>query len=166
MPSLILVAYATKKGSTEEVAGEVAASLSAQGFATDLRAAKDVSALEGYAGVVLGSAIYAGRLHADARSFLHRHHARLAELPIAVFAMGPRTLGEAEVAESRTQLERALAKEPLVHPFSTAIFGGAFDPGQHHFPFNRMPAADARDWNGIRAWAAEVAAEFRLAHAA
>jgi len=166
MTQLILVTYATEKGSTEEVAGEVAASLSAHGLATDLRAAKDVRTLDGYDGVVLGSAIYTGRLHREARAFLRRHRERLSALPVAIFAMGPRTLGAADLASSRAQLDRALAKEPEVQPFSTAIFGGAFDPAQHHFPFNHMPAADARDWNAIRAWAIGLADQLRPARTA
>jgi hypothetical protein len=47
---------------------------------------------------------------------------------------------------------------------ATAVFGGAFDPAHHRFPFNRMPAADARDWNAIRAWGVGVGSHFaRLA---
>jgi hypothetical protein len=83
---------------------------------------------------------------------------------VAVFAMGPRTAAEADVAESRRQLESALAGHPELHPVATAVFGGAFDPAQHRFPFNRMPAADARDWNAIRAWGVGVGSHFaRLA---
>src|SRR6266545_1563421 len=56
----ILIAYATKNGSTEQVANEVAARLSAHGLVTDVRAARDIRALDGHVGVVLGSAIYMG----------------------------------------------------------------------------------------------------------
>jgi hypothetical protein len=37
------------------------------------------------------------------------------------------------------------------------VFGGVVDPKQLHFPFNRMPKTDARDWSEIAAWANEVA---------
>jgi menaquinone-dependent protoporphyrinogen oxidase len=74
--------------------------------------------------------------------------------------MGPRTLADEDVARSRAQLDAALAKEPTLNPVATAVFGGAFDPAQHRFPFNRMPASDVRDWGAIRAWADEVAARF------
>jgi menaquinone-dependent protoporphyrinogen oxidase len=166
MNASILVAYATKKGSTAEVAAEVAARLSAHGLVADVRAAHDVGGLDGYDGVVLGSAIYMGRLHADARDFLHRYRSKLAGLPVAVFAMGPRTLTEEDVAGSRQQLDTALAKEPMLQPLSTAIFGGVLDPSQQHFPFNRMPASDARDWDAIHSWADGIAARFELSAAA
>jgi menaquinone-dependent protoporphyrinogen oxidase len=157
MSPLALIAYATRNGSTKEVALEIAGRLSAHGIVADVRSARDVAALDGYEAVVLGSAIYAGRLHSDARAFLHEHRAALAARPLAVFAMGPRTLEDADVASSHGQLDAALAKEPTLLPVTTAIFGGVLDPSQHHFPFNRIPAADARDWDAIRAWADEVA---------
>jgi menaquinone-dependent protoporphyrinogen oxidase len=167
MTATVLVAYATKHGSTRQVAEAVAERLSAHGIAALARPARDVGSLEGYDGIVVGSAIYMGRLHVDARDFLRRHRSGLAARPVAVFAMGPRTLAEEEVASSRSQLDAALGKEPSLHPLTVAIFGGAFDPAQHRFPFNRMPAVDVRDWAAIRSWGDEVAARFtRRAHAA
>jgi menaquinone-dependent protoporphyrinogen oxidase len=159
MTPTVLVAFATKHGSTRQVAEEVAERLGTHGFAAFVRPAGDVDSLEGYQGVVLGGAIYTGRLHADARTFLRLHRSELATRPLAVFAMGPRTLAEEDLASSRAQLDAALAREPTLQPFATAIFGGVFDPVQHHFPFNRMPASDVRDWQAIRTWADDVAAQ-------
>ena len=158
MTTSILVAYATKKGSTREVAETIAVALGDHGLEAETVPAAEVADLDPYDAVVLGSALYTGRLHRDARNFLHGHAETLARLPVAVFAMGPRSLAEADVAESRKQLGRELAKVPEVEPVSVAIFGGVLDPAQHHFPFNRMPATDARDWEAIRAWADELSA--------
>jgi len=99
-------------------------------------------------------------LHQDARRFLTRHRQALAERPLAVFAMGPRTLGEEDVAESRRQLDHDLAKFRELEPVAVAIFGGVVDPAKLRFPFKRMPASDARDWDAIHAWADEVASAF------
>ena len=153
----VLVAFASKHGSTQDVATEVAGRLSARGIVAYTCPAADVSTLEGFDGVVLGSALYAGRLHADGRDFLRRFRGQLGTQPFAVFALGPRTLAEDDVAGSRRQLAAALAKEPSLAPVATAVFGGVFDPAQHRFPLNRMPASDVRDWPEIRAWADEVA---------
>ena len=78
-------------------------------------------------------------------------------LPVAVFAIGPRTLEPDDVQASRDQLDRALEAAPAVLPFTVEIFGGAVDPDKLRFPFNRMPRSDARDWKAIAAWAREVA---------
>jgi hypothetical protein len=37
------------------------------------------------------------------------------------------------------------------------------DPAKLHFPFNRMPATDARDWEAIEAFADQSAARLALA---
>jgi menaquinone-dependent protoporphyrinogen oxidase len=106
---------------------------------------------------VLGGALYMGRWHTDARRFLKRHREVLADLPVAVFALGPLALKERDVVGSRKQLDRALAKVPEVDPFSVAVFGGVVDPTKLRFPFSRMPRSDARDWDAIAAWAGEIA---------
>jgi menaquinone-dependent protoporphyrinogen oxidase len=156
--STALIAYATKHGSTKEVAAAIAERLAAHGIVVFTRPAREVSDLDGYEGVVLGGALYMGRLHVDARNFLRRFESRLAVLPLAVYAMGPRTAADEELASSRDQLEAALAKVPRLEPRATAVFGGVFDPADHHFPLNRLAASDVRDWTAIRAWGDEVAA--------
>ena len=161
MRTSVLVAYATKRGSTREVAEAVAAVLREEGCDVDLQAAGEVRGLDGYDAVVIGAGLYVGRLHRDARKLLARRHAELARLPVAVFAMGPSTLEADDVAASRAQLDAALERVPDVEPVATAIFGGVVDPDTFPFPLNRLPASDARDWDAIRAWAREVAAALR-----
>ncbi len=160
MARSVLVAYASKHGSTQEVADAIAETLREQDLGVEVRPAGEVKRLDGYDAVVLGAAIYIGHLHQDARRFLTRHRQALAERPLAVFAMGPRTLGEEDVAESRRQLDHDLAKFRELEPVAVAIFGGVVDPAKLRFPFKRMPASDARDWDAIHAWADEVASAF------
>jgi menaquinone-dependent protoporphyrinogen oxidase len=157
MTSHVLVSYATKHGSTTEVAEAVAGRLRESGHDVDVVAAADVRTLDGYGAVVLGGALYMGRLHQDAAGFLKRHREALEEMPLAVFAMGPKTMAAADVVASRKQLDHALAALPELTPVAVAIFGGVVDPSKLRFPFNRMPASDVRDWTAIDAWSREVA---------
>jgi menaquinone-dependent protoporphyrinogen oxidase len=157
MSGRILVAYGTKHGSTIEVAEALATALRDRGREVDVQPAADVRALDGYEAVVLGGALYMGRYHQDAIRFLKRHRHALSEIPLAVFAMGPKTIAAVEVAASRSQLVRALGAVPELTPAAVAIFGGVVDPGKLRFPFKHMPASDARDWVAIAAWAHEVA---------
>ena len=156
----IVVAYASKKGSTQEVAEAIAETLAGQGYRVDVEAAAEVHALDSYSGVVLGGALYTGRWHGDARDFLKRHSEALREIPLAVFAMGPKTLEDADIAGSRAQLEAALAKSPDVTAGLAVIFGGVVDPAKLRFPFNRLPASDARDWEAIREFAEQAGSLF------
>jgi menaquinone-dependent protoporphyrinogen oxidase len=54
----VLVAYASKHGSTAEIANAVAEALCAAGLRADCLEAVDVRGLESYDAVVLGSAVY------------------------------------------------------------------------------------------------------------
>lgn len=155
----ILVTYGTKHGSTIEVAEAIATALRG-GYEVDVAAAADVWALDDYSAVVLGGALYMGRLHQDAAGFLKRHRDVLKEIPLAVFAMGPKTMAEDDVAASRKQLDHALAAVPELTPVAVAIFGGVVDPSKLRFPFKRMPASDARDWDAIGAWSRELSVLF------
>jgi menaquinone-dependent protoporphyrinogen oxidase len=150
----ILVAYASKKGSTAEVATFLGQRLRERGLIADVRRAAEVEDLASYEGVVLGGSVYFGRWHDDARAFLSRFGTALAGRPLAVFALGPKTASEDDLAESRAQLDRALGD---AEPTTVAVFGGVIDPTKLRFPFNRMPPSDARDWTAIAAWADEVA---------
>ena len=162
----ILVAYATKHGSTREVAEAVAETLQERGLGVETLPAARVGDVSPYAGVVVGGAIYMGRWHPDAAAFLEQHRHALATMPLAVFGMGPRTMEEHDADESRSQLVMALAKVRELNPSAVAVFGGVIDPHVLRFPLNRLPASDARDWAAIRNWATEVAGTFDYGKAA
>jgi menaquinone-dependent protoporphyrinogen oxidase len=89
MSGSVLVAYATRSGSTQEVAEAVAATLRDKGLEVDLQPMRDVRTLNGYRMVVLGAPLYMFRWHKDAKAFLSRHQQAITKLSIAVFALGP-----------------------------------------------------------------------------
>jgi menaquinone-dependent protoporphyrinogen oxidase len=127
------------------------------GREVELRRAAEIEDLTPYEGVVLGGSLYFGRWHEDATRFMSKHRRELSKMRVAVFALGPKTAASDELGESRAQLDKALLKVPEVEPRSVAVFGGVIDPAKLRFPLNRMPASDARDWNGIEAWAKTIA---------
>lgn len=174
MQTRILVAYASKYGSTKEVAESIADALHENGLAVDLKPGREVGSLENYSAVVLGAPIYILHFHKDAQSFLSRHHEALAKLPVAFFALGPLSTEEEEWKEVRAQIDKDLAKFPWFKPVEIKIFGGKFDPKNLRFPDNLlirlpaspihdMPASDTRDWTEIRSWASSLAARFQPA---
>jgi len=167
MSASVLVGYATRYGSTQEVAETIAATLREGGLAVDCRPMNKVRTLEGYAAVVLGAPLYMFRWHKDAIHFLSRHHQALTERPVAVFALGPFHDEAKEWQEVRAQLDKELLKFPWLAPVAIEIFGGKFDPTALRFPYNlipalkQMPASDMRDWTAIRAWANNLAAKLQ-----
>jgi menaquinone-dependent protoporphyrinogen oxidase len=156
MTGTILVAYASRYGSTREVAESIAGTLREQQLRVDVRAAAEIDDLDGYAGVVLGGGIYIGRWHREARGFVRHFADELCDLPVAVFALGPVDAVAEHRADSEKQFRSTVEKLPF-EPIASVVFGGVIDPATLHFPFNRMPAADLRDWDEIRAWALDLA---------
>jgi len=159
MSSLILAGYATRYGSTQEVAEAVAATLRECGLDVDIQPLRKVSTLEGYSAVVLGAPLFMFRWHKDALRFLSRHRKALVERPVAAFALGPThaPYDEKEWQDSRAQLDKELAKFPWFKPTALEMFGGKYDPAYLRFPLKmfagKEPASDLRDWTAIRAWA-------------
>jgi menaquinone-dependent protoporphyrinogen oxidase len=165
MPAKILVAYATKYGSTQEVAEVIAQVLHGEALDVDIRPAREVHSLDGVQAVILGAPLYMFHWHNDAHQFLARHRKMLETLPVAVFALGPWNNKENELQSARDQLGKELAKYPWLKPAEVKVFVGRFDPARLTFPYSwipamkNMPAQDDRDWDAIKAWAIEMAAK-------
>jgi menaquinone-dependent protoporphyrinogen oxidase len=150
----VLMAYATKNGSTRQVAEAIAATLQEHGeHVTLLPARKARGPVTGYSLIVLGAPLYSGRWHGDARRFLKRHRRELAAVPVAVFGMGPRNDTEDAWRSSRAQLDRALARLSWLDPAAVAVFGGVDPPGR-----GNREQRDLRNWEIIRAWATQASA--------
>jgi len=169
MSTSVLVGYATRYGSTQEVAEAVAATLRECGLVADIQPMREVRTLAGYSAVVLGAALYMFRWHKDARRFLSRHRQALTERPVAVFALGPvhDPYDEKEWQDSCAQLDKELAKFPWLAPVALQMFGGKYDPEKLRFPINLLagkePASDLRNWTEIRTWARNLAAKLEPA---
>ncbi len=163
----VFVGYATRNGSTREVAEAIAATLRENGLEVDLGPVREARSLGSYRLVVLGAALYMFHLHRDALAFLARHREVLAQKSVAVFALGPFNDEEKEWQTVRGQLETELAKFPWLTPVAHEVFGGKFDPAKLRFPMNlipamkKLPASDIRDWTAIRKWASDLAGKLR-----
>ncbi len=158
----ILLAYATRYGSTQEVAEAIAAALREAGLEVDLQPMHEVKTLDRYSAVVLGAAIYNARWHPDAHEFLSQHQEALRQRPVAVFALGPLSSGDGAMRKSRHQLDQELEKYAWLQPVALEMFAGKYDHVNKNFFERLMPASDHRDWGAIRAWAKALPA--RLEH--
>jgi menaquinone-dependent protoporphyrinogen oxidase len=165
MTSTILIAYATRYGSTQEVAEAIADRLRERGLDVELKHAYEISTFDPYSMVVLGGPIYMDRWHPDARRFLKRHYVALQEKPTAIFALGPIHQASEEWQDARKQLDCALEKVPLLKPIAIEMFGGVISPDKLHFPFNHLKASDARNWSNIIDFADTLAELSSIGHA-
>ena len=170
----VLVGYASKYGSTQEVAEAIAATLREKGLVVDLKPMREVKTLEEYTAVVLGAPLYMFHWHKEARSFLSRHREALTKRQVAVFALGPLNDEEKDWKEIRAQFDKELAKFPWLTPIDVKLFGGKLNPEKLRFPDNiitilpasplhKMPAIDVRNWTVIRTWASKLGTQLQLA---
>ncbi len=168
----VLVAHASKRGSTAEIAQAIADELGNAGLDVDCRAAGEVGGLDSYDAVVLGSAVYMKRWQGDAKHFLRKHADELSRRPFWVFSSGP--VGDPAEAPDSSWLEppRIVERAQQLGVRDHVVFGGrvALEP---RGPIERSmvkntPAQyrDMRDWEAIRAWAGRIALELRAPAAA
>jgi menaquinone-dependent protoporphyrinogen oxidase len=87
MENRILVTYATKAGSTADVAERIAKNLSDQNLPVELLPVSKAGSLEQYTAVVVGSAVRAGNLLPEAKSFIDKHQAELANKHFSFFVV-------------------------------------------------------------------------------
>ena len=169
MPSTALVTWATRYGSTEEVAHALADDLLKQGLVVNAQPISAVASLDRYDAVVLGFALYMTRMHKDARHFLQSHREELVRRRVGVFVLGPVHADAKEFVEAEKQMKKELAKFPWFAPVAQQVIGGRFDPDRLGFPFSLIPplrkmaASDARDWDAIHTWAGTLPAALQPA---
>jgi menaquinone-dependent protoporphyrinogen oxidase len=160
----ILVAYASKHGSTAEIASAIADEIRRVGVEADLVEAGAVQDLAPYAGVVLGSAVYMKRWRPSARRLLGHLEGRLGDRPLWIFSSGP--VGDAEFDPDWCEPAHVLARAQRLNLRGHVIFGGRVpqDPGnfvERAMLRNTPPDQhDKRDFEAIRSWAREVAEAF------
>lgn len=159
-----LIAYASRYGSTREIAEAIGEVLDRRGVAADVRPAAEVAKLEGYDAVVLGSALYGGGWLDDAVEFLESFQEELARRSVWLFSSGPTEAGDPVAALGGWRFPEELA--PLAGAIGardTALFAGRIDPDQlsmQDWLINRSmrgAGGDFRDFAQIRTWAANVA---------
>jgi menaquinone-dependent protoporphyrinogen oxidase len=156
--SRVLVVFATRNGSTQQIAEAVATVATAEGAQVQVCPAGSVRyPVTGWDLVVLGAPIYSGHWHREAHRFLKRHRAELGPVPVAVFGSGPRCDEEDAWSHSREQLDRALGKHAWLVPVAVGLFGGADPVGRHGRP--GRPRRDLRDWTDVATWTRKVLAE-------
>jgi len=159
----VLVAYATKHGSTAEIAEAIGEVLRDAGHDVDVRAAREVPRLAGYDAVVLGSGLYSAHWLRDANRFVKRHLVELRQLPVWLFSSGPLD-HSAEFDDIPPTPHVAPGVEPIGarghRTFggrlleTTAAAAGIIDTHR---------IGEFRNWEHIRAWAREIGGSLDVA---
>ena len=164
MKNTVLVAYASKYGSTREIAEAIVETLCKNEIQADLRSADSVKDIQGYKGVILGSAIYVGQWPKSAVSLLKKNQEKLTEMPVWLFSSGPSGEGDALQLVDGVRFPPSL--KPLIeniHPLDIAVFHGDINLNKINAMEKwaiknvvKKPFGDYRDWNSIEKWTETV----------
>jgi len=163
--SRILVAYATRAGSTAEVADAIGKKLARKGVVVDVKPLKKVQSLNAYQAVVLGSAIRRGAVLPEMTDFVKTHKSELERLPVAYFIV-------CMILRDNTEENRKTAAsylDPLraeVAGVDAGMFAGKLDYSKLNsvdaFVVKHIigtPEGDLRDWQKINDWAENLSAK-------
>jgi menaquinone-dependent protoporphyrinogen oxidase len=157
----VLVAYASKYGSTSGVADAIGKELCSRGAAVDVCMLKNIGDLNPYRGVVVGSAIYRGKWLPEAVDFVERNRGVLRQVLVAYFlvCVNMREPTEENRRKVLAYLDPLLKAVPQVQPVQVGTFAGALNYSNLSLPIKAMmnlkgaPEGDFRDWTAIRTWA-------------
>jgi menaquinone-dependent protoporphyrinogen oxidase len=152
----ILVTYATRAGSTAEVAEAIGQVLSANGAAVDVRPVQKVTDIDGYSAMIVGSAVRIGKWLPEAVDFVAKNQSRLNGRPVAIFSVHLSHVGNDE-ADQKARLAYTASVRQVLTPRAEVFFAGKMDFTKLSWLDRVMMSGktqerDLRDWDAIRAW--------------
>lgn len=167
MTNRILVAYASRTGSTAEVAEEVGKILSKHDIEVVIITMQEAHDLAPYHAIVVGSAIQDRQWLPEAVNFVRENRAKLTEKPSAMFTLCM-TLAMRNGEKYRPSImDWITPARRIVQPVSEGLFAGVLDiPKIPSFSdrikfrlsvlFGVWLQGDHRDWDAIRSWAEKL----------
>jgi menaquinone-dependent protoporphyrinogen oxidase len=169
MDNKILIAYASKYGSTKEIAEKIGEVLKQEGLQADIVPVKSVKNLSDYQTVILGTAMYMGMWRKEAVNLLKKNEKLLSERKVWIFATGPS--GKGDPAELLKGVIVPGGVKPVlerIKPQNTAAFHGNLNPGKMNafekWIIKNVKAEmwDFRDWDMINKWAKGIVGDLKL----
>jgi menaquinone-dependent protoporphyrinogen oxidase len=166
MADKILVAFASRTGSTAGVAEAIGKTLAEGGAQVEVRLMSEVTDLTPYRAVVAGSAIQGSEWLPEALQFVQTHQAALAQRPFAAFLVCMTlTLSNGKYREDVAKWMQPV--RALVKPVSEGLFAGVLDISKvpsfrarlgfrFSVLFRIWSEGDHRDWDAIRSWAESI----------
>lgn len=158
MNNAVLVTYATRAGSTAEIAAVLGETLAERGFRVDVKPVARVASLDGYQAVILGSAIRMGSWLPEVVKFIQTHQNALNTLPTALFTVHMLNAADDETSRAARAAYTAPVRALLPNAPET-FFTGLMDFSRLSFldrfiaSMAKAVESDQRDWEKIRAWA-------------
>src|SRR3970040_350267 len=155
----VLVSTASKHGSTADIGRSIVDVLTGEGIEARILAPEEVTSLDSYDAIILGSAVYAGRWMKPMRELVDRFEVELAGRPVWLFSSGPigdPSQPEEDPVDVASIMEKTAARDHL-------LFAGKIDREELNFGERahvnalKAPEGDFRDWDELPARALAIA---------
>ncbi|GEL93846.1 flavodoxin domain-containing protein [Cellulomonas composti] len=162
----VLVTVASRHGATAEMGDVIAHELEEAGHQVDVIAPDEVERVMPYDAVVLGSAVYVGRLGASLRDLVERQGAHLRLRQVYLFWSGP--VGDPPMPAGVPDDVEAMAR--ATGAVEVECFVGALDRSHLNISeralvaLTRAEAGDFRDLDVVREWGRKVAEALAVHH--
>jgi menaquinone-dependent protoporphyrinogen oxidase len=156
----VLVTWSSKRGGTEGIGRTIHDTLETDGFDVVAVPVDQVTGLETFDAVVVGSALYSNRWTHDAVRFVNRHLSQLRKVPVWFFSSGPLNDSADRQDIAATRQVAVLAERAGGRGHVT--FGGRLQRDAKGFPASAMAKTESGDWRNperVRAWADQLARE-------
>jgi len=157
----ILIAYATRAGSTVEIATTIGESLSQRNYIVEVKPVIEKPDLDPYQAVILGSAIRMGNWLPEAVDYIKQNQQPLNQMPVALFSVHMLNTGDDETSRAN-RLGYLDPVRELLTTHEEVFFAGSMDFSKLSY-LDRMISSvvgavedDQRDWEKIHAWAQVV----------
>lgn len=174
----LLIAYASKHGSTGDVAKEIATVFEEAGVITDVMLIDNVKSLADYDKVIIGAPVRMSKWLQEATDFVQANKSHLNQCKVAYF-LTCMVLAEDNPSPDKVQgihnildhMERAVPRVSVSHK---GFFTGAMDYSKMSLAMKvglkimsnsdaaNIVEGDFRDWDAIRSWASEVRERFEV----
>ncbi len=164
MSKKVLIAYASRAGSTAEVAEKIGEALKVLGFDVEVKNVKEINDISYYDVIIIGSAVRMFKLLPETIKFANRFREELQNKSVAYFIVCLTMHKDTE--ESRAQAQKYI--KPLLEikePISVGLFAGKMDYSKLSFVWRilfkgRVPEGDFRDWNSVISWVNSLSEKF------
>jgi menaquinone-dependent protoporphyrinogen oxidase len=172
----VLVAFASKYGSTKGIAEFIGEKLRGHGLEVEVLDVSDAGNLASYDAFVIGSAVYMYHWMNEAKKFVSKNRAVISMHPTWLFSSGP--VGTKTTDEKGQDLRKTSEPKDLDELLAISkacghrVFFGVLDPNKQGFMYHlmrrseavrkEMPEGDFRNWQEIESWTDEIAIDLEL----
>ena len=160
----VLIAYASRYGSTKEIAITIGKVLEDHKLDNDVFPSEEVSSLSPYHSVVIGSALYLGNWLEPASELLESFQEQLAQMPVWLFSSGPTVSGDPSKVLANWRFPISLQTiTDDIKPRGIKLFAGKINAAllthEDWLTSRSMDGkfGDYRNWETIIEWANSIA---------